>query len=215
MSDPKKEDNISPFSGLLSDPTPQTPGNDEAGSDDIAREAAQIAGLHAEIAELKDRYLRAVAETENVRKRSEREKLDAAQFAFGRFAKDLLDVVDNFSRALAVIKPEQRAELPANAKSVIEGIEAIQREMASIFERHGIKRIAAKGQRFDPNMHRAIAEIPTNDHPAGTVIDVAQDGYTIGNRLLREAMVTVAASAPGASHGGNGKPPGSSVDTNA
>ena len=218
MSGPKKEDDVSPFSGLLSDPTPEAGENDEgASSNEIAREAAQIAALHAEIAELKDRHLRAVAETENVRRRAEREKTESAQFAFGRFAKDLLNVLDNFSRALDVINPEQRAALPAGARSVIEGIEAIQREMVSIFERHGIKRIAAKAKRFDPNLHRAIAEIPTNDHPPGTVIDVAQEGYVIGGRLLREAMVTVAAAAPDAKSGSgkNGSAPGSSIDTNA
>jgi molecular chaperone GrpE len=216
MSGPKKEDNVSPFSGLLSDPMPEAADNDEgANGNEIAREAAQIAALHAEVAELKDRYLRAVAETENVRRRAEREKTDSAQFAFGRFAKDLLNVLDNFSRALDVINPEQRAELPAGAASVIEGIEAIQREMVSIFERHGIKRVQAKGQRFDPNLHQAIAEIPTGDQPPGTVIDVAQEGYMIGGRLLREAMVTVAKKAPGAQSGKNGKPSGSSVDTNA
>jgi len=216
MSGPKKEDDVSPFSGLLSDPMPETGDYDEsANSNEIAREAAQIAALHAEIAQLKDRYLRAVAETENVRRRSEREKTDSAQFAFGRFAKDLLNVLDNFSRALDVIDPEQRAQLPDGARSVIEGIEAIQREMMSIFERHGIKRIPAKAQRFDPNLHQAIAEIPTGDHPPGTIIDVAQEGYMIGGRLLREAMVTVAKQPPGAQSGKNGKSSGSSVDTNA
>lgn len=212
MSGPKKEDNVaSPFSGLLSDPMDVTVGNDEtADSGEIAREAAQIAALHAEIADLKDRYLRSVAEVENVRKRSEREKIDAGQFAFSRFAKDLLSVVDNFSRALDALTPETRTALPANARSVIEGIEATQRETLSILERHGIKRIDAKGKRFDPNLHSAIAEIPSAEHAPGTVIDVAQQGYTIGGRLLREAMVTVSAGAPARNNG-----TGPSLDTSA
>ncbi len=212
MSGPKKEDNVaSPFSGLLSDPMDVTVGNDEAPTDsaEIAREAAQIAALHAEIADLKDRYLRSVAEVENVRKRSEREKIDAGQFAFARFAKDLLSVVDNFSRALDALTPETRAALPANARSVIEGIEATQRETLAILDRHGIKRIDAKGKRFDPNLHSAIAEIPSAEHAPGTVMDVAQQGYTIGGRLLREAMVTVSAGAPAR----NGTGP--SLDTSA
>lgn len=198
MSGPKDENNeASPFSGLLSDPLDVRISNDDnAASADIAREAAQIASLHAEIAELKDRYLRSVAEVENVRKRSEREKLDAGQFAFGRFARDLLNVLDNFSRALDALTPDVRAALPAAVRPVIEGIEATQREMLTIFERHGIRRIEAKGKRFDPNLHSAIAEIPSADHAPGTVIDVAQQGYTIGGRLLREAMVTVSAGAP-------------------
>jgi molecular chaperone GrpE len=213
MSGPKNEDNNaqSPFSGLLSDPLDVTVSNDDpATSADLAREAAQIASLNAEIAELKDRYLRSVAEVENVRKRSEREKFEAGQFAFGRFAKDLLSVVDNFSRALDLLTPEVRAALPANVRPVIEGIEATQREMHAIFERHGIKRIEAKGKRFDPHLHSAIAEFPSADHPAGTVVDVAQHGYTIGGRLLREAMVTVSSGAPARNGAGS-----SSMDTSA
>jgi molecular chaperone GrpE len=219
MSGPKKEDNAaSPFSGLLSDPMDVTISNDTAtASADIAREAAQIAGLHAEIArlqaesaELKDRYLRSVAEVENVRKRSEREKIEAGQFAFSRFAKDLLSVVDNFSRALDALTPETRAALPPAARPVIDGIEATQREMLAIFDRHGIKRIEAKGKRFDPHLHSAIAEIPSAEHAAGTVVDVAQQGYTIGGRLLREAMVIVSAGAPARNGAGS-----SSLDTSA
>jgi molecular chaperone GrpE len=212
MSGPKKEDNeASPFSGLLSDPLDVTIGNDDtSASNEIAREAAQIAGLHAEIAALKDRYLRSVAEVENVRKRSEREKVEAGQFAFSRFARDLLSVVDNFSRALDALTPEVRASLPASAQPVIDGIEATQREMLAIFDRHGIKRIEAKGKRFDPHLHSAIAEIPSAEHAAGTVVDVAQQGYTIGGRLLREAMVIVSAGAPARNGAGS-----SSLDTSA
>lgn len=210
MSGQKNDDNTaSPFSGLLSDPLDVTISNDDDTSAEIAREAAQIASLHAEIAELKDRYLRSAAEVENVRKRAEREKFEAGQFAITRFARDLLTVLDNFSRALESFTPEARAALPANARSVIEGIEATQREMLATFERHGIKRIEAKGQRFDPNLHSAIAEIPSAEHPAGTVIDVAQQGYTIGGRLLREAMVTVSSGSP--ARNGAGPTTGSSA----
>lgn len=213
MNEPKKDEKTSsPFAGPLMD-SPDPSVGDEPESGDLAREAAQIAGLQAEIAELKDRYLRSVAETENVRRRADREKTEAAQFAFTRFAKDLLNVVDNFSRAVDALTLESRAALPPNAKSVIEGVEATQRELLSIFERHGIRRIDAKSQRFDPHLHRAIAEIPTSDHQPGTVIDVAQHGYMIGGRLLREAMVTVAAQAP--RNGNNGEAPGSSIDTTA
>jgi molecular chaperone GrpE len=179
--------------------------------DEIIREAAQIAALYEEIAELKDRYLRAVAETENVRRRAERERAEAAQFAFARFARDLLNVVDNFSRASDALKPETRDGLPPEAKAVIEGIEATQRELLNIFARYGIKRIEAKGQRFNPNLHQAIAEIPSSE-PPGTVIEVVQTGYVIGERLLRPAMVAVAAQS-GAKNGTEPRPPGSSIDT--
>jgi len=191
--------------------------DENTASAEIAREAAQIAGLHEEIAELKDRYLRAVAETENVRRRAEREKTEAAQYAFSRFARDLLNIIDNFSRAFDALKPEVRSQLPPAALPVIEGIEATQRELLAIFERHGIKRIEAKGQRFNPNLHQAIAEVPSTEQPPGHVIDVVQTGYMIGDRLLRPAMVAVAAQAPGAKNGaGSSDPsPGSSLDTTA
>ncbi|MFM9862542.1 MAG: nucleotide exchange factor GrpE [Micropepsaceae bacterium] len=170
------------------------PANDatlDLSSGDIVREAAQIAGLQQEVAALKDRYLRAMAEIENVRKRAEREKADAAQFAFGKFARDLLSVVDNFSRAFEALKPEMRAAMPKEVAPVLTGIEATQRELISIFDRHGIKKIEAQGQKFNPNLHQAVAEVPSREHPPGTVLAVAQDGYMIGGRLLREAIVAV------------------------
>jgi molecular chaperone GrpE len=215
MSEPKNDKHSMPYPGL-GPQTDQPPANaDEVNSDEIAREAAQIAGLHAEMVELKDRYLRSVAEVENLRKRSDRERHEVAQFAFARFARDLITVLDNFTRALDAVKPEARAALPASARSILEGIEATQREMLAIFERHGIKRIEAKGQRFDPNLHSAIAEVPTSEYPPGTVIDVAQHGYTIGGRLLREAMVTVAAppAVRDGANGGDSEGPG--IDTSA
>jgi len=186
-------------------------------SAEIAREAAQIAGLHEQVADLKDRYLRAVAETENVRRRAEREKADAAQFAFTRFARDLLNVVDNFTRAVDALKPEVRASLPPAALPVIEGIEATQRELLAILDRHGIKRIEAKGLRFNPNVHQAITEVPSAEVPAGHVIDEVQSGYMIGERLLRPAMVVVAAQTHGTKTGAgsSGPAPGSSFDTTA
>lgn len=216
MSNPRDNKNASE---PANDQTPEARvdpsefGGGDSGDSEIVREAAQIAALHEEIADLKDRYLRSVAETENVRRRAEREKVDAAQFAFARFARDLLNVVDNFSRAFEALKPEVRAALPPAALPVVEGIEATQRELMAILERHGIKRIATQGQRFNPNLHQAMAEVPSNEAP-GTVIDVVQDGYTIGERLLRPAMVAVAVAAqPAAKNGANG--PGTSVDTSA
>lgn len=177
-----------------------------AGSDDIAREAAQIAALHSEIAELKERYLRALADTDNLRKRAEREKQDAAQFAFSRFARDLLAVADNFERALDVMKPEKRAALTPEALSVIEGIEATHRQLVATFERFAVKKIDAIGKKFNPNFHEAIAEIPNPSLPAGTVFAVAENGYVIGERLLRAAKVAITSSS---------SPGDGSVDTTA
>ena len=190
-------------------------GADNPGAD-IAREAAQIAALHSEIAELKDRYLRAVADTENLRKRAEREKQDAAQFAFSRFARDLLAVADNFERALDAMKPEARAALSPEALSVVEGIEATQRQLMSTFERFAIKKINAIGQKFNPNLHEAIAELPIPNQPPGSVIAVAENGYMIGERLLRAAKVAIAAQMPESASPSQSAPPaGSSVDTSA
>jgi len=180
--------------------------SDAAGSDDIAREAAQIAALHAEIADLKERYLRALADTDNLRKRAEREKQDAAQFAFSRFARDLLAVADNFERALDVMKPEKRAALSGETLSVIEGIEATHRQLVAVFERFAVKKIDAMGKKFNPNFHEAIAEIPNPSLPAGTVFAVAENGYLIGERLLRAAKVAITSSS--SQHDG-------SVDTSA
>lgn len=197
-------------------PTTPEPANDELelSNENIVHDKAQLQQVHAEVAELKDRYMRAMAELDNTRKRAEREKVDAAQYAATKFARDLLSVADNFARALDALKPQVRATLPAEIEAVVTGIEVTQRELLSVFERHGIKRIEAQGQRFDPNLHQAVAEVPSREHAPGTVVAVAQHGYMIGNRLLREAIVAVAAAAPapapdeGNRDGNGGYPPG-------
>lgn len=200
---------------MQSDASESAPGVEGTASE-IAREAAQIAALHGEIAELKDRYLRAVADTENLRKRAEREKQDAAQFAFSRFARDLLSVADNFERALEAMKPEARAALSPEALSVIEGIEATHRQLLSTFERFAIKKISAMGQKFNPNLHEAIAELPIPNQVPGTVIAVAENGYVIGERLLRAAKVAIAAQMPQSAPSAESAPPsGSTIDTSA
>jgi molecular chaperone GrpE len=203
------------------DPNMQNDANDNVASaegvaSEIAREAAQIAALHGEIADLKDRYLRAVADTENLRKRADREKQDAAQFAFSRFARDLLSVADNFERALEAMKPEARAALSPEALSVIEGIEATHRQLLSTFERFAIKKISAMGQKFNPNLHEAIAELPIPNQAPGSVIAVAESGYMIGDRLLRAAKVAIAAQMPQPAPSTDAATPsGSTIDTSA
>lgn len=198
---------------MQNDANEAVPGTESAGSE-IAREAAQIAALHGEIAELKDRYLRAVADTENLRKRAEREKQDAAQFAFSRFARDLLGVADNFERAVEAMKPEARAALTPEALSVIEGIEATHRQLLSTFERFAIKKISAMGQKFNPNLHEAIAELPIPNQVPGSVIAVAENGYMIGDRLLRAAKVAIAAQMPQPAPSAEAaSPAGGTIDT--
>jgi molecular chaperone GrpE len=150
-----------------------------------------IDAMRAENAEIKDRMLRTLADMENLRKRAEREKAEATLYAATNFARELLSVADNFSRALAAITPEQRAEADEVSSNLLAGIEVTERELLNVFERHGIRRIDAVGQKFDPHMHQAMFEVPTADQPPGTVVQVMQNGYAIGNRCLRPALVGV------------------------
>jgi molecular chaperone GrpE len=135
--------------------------------------------------------LRALAEVENVRKRLERERDEARTYSVTRFARDILTVADNLNRALAAVPADVRAKDDA-VKAVLEGVDATARELAAALARHGVKPIEAAGQRFDPNLHQAIAEVPSREAQPGTVVNVVQPGYLIGDRLLRPAMVTVA-----------------------
>jgi molecular chaperone GrpE len=151
-----------------------------------------VDALKEENAQLKDRLLRTLADMENLRKRSEREKAEATLYAASNFAHDLLSVADNFSRALAAVTPEQRAAADEMSSNLLAGIEVTERELMNVFERHGIKRIDAMGQKFDPHMHQAMFEVPTADQPAGTIVQVMQDGYAIGSRCLRPALVAIA-----------------------
>ena len=171
------------------------------GSDD--GEFRRVLGeLRAEAEGHKDRALRALAEVENVRKRLERERDEAKIYSVTRFARDILTVADNLNRALAALPAEARNRAEDSFKVVLEGVEATERELKAAFGRHGIKPIEAQGQRFDPHLHQAIAEVPGNGAEPGTVVNVVQPGYTISDRLLRPAMVTVAKSEAGASPNG-------------
>jgi molecular chaperone GrpE len=150
----------------------------------------RLAAAEAELAETKDRLLRALAETENVRRRLSRERDDARKYAASDFAKDLLSPVDNLRRALDAM-PEAEITDP-RARSLRDGVAATERALLAAFERHGLKRIDPKGERFDHNFHEAVFEMPRPDLPAGTVVEVLQPGYVLHDRLLRPAMVGVA-----------------------
>lgn len=169
-----------------------------------------IQALNAENVELKDRLLRALAETENVRRRGEREREDTKQFAISRFARDMLGIADNFARALAHLPQAVRDAADPQVKAVIEGVEVTERQLMATLANHGIKPIETEGAKFDPNLHQAIAEVPGEGRAAGAIVNVVQSGFTIGERLLRPAMVTVARK-----EAGNGAAPGESVDTTA
>jgi molecular chaperone GrpE len=180
----------------------EAPANDAGGDpearfgDDAAEEGvpvspeARLAAVEAELAETKDRLLRALAETENVRRRLQRERDDAQKYAVGGFAKELLSVVDNLQRALGAM-PEADIK-DARTRSLREGVAATERELLAAFERHGLQRIDPKGEPFDHNFHQAIFEVERPDVAAGTVVEVLQPGYLLHDRLLRPAMVGVA-----------------------
>lgn len=146
--------------------------------------------LKNEIAQLKDQLLRALAETENVRRRADRERKETADYAITKFARDLLSLSDNLSRALETV-PAGEAELSDPLKNFIEGIRLTEREMSNIFERYGIKKIMPLGEKFDHNWHQAMFEIESADQEPGTVLQVLQAGYKLQDRLLRPAMVGV------------------------
>ncbi|MCA1968966.1 MAG: nucleotide exchange factor GrpE [Rhizobium sp.] len=171
-----------------------TPGTDA--------EVDPIETLRAENAELRDRFLRLAAEMDNLRRRTERELKDAKAYAVTAFARDMLSVSDNLRRALEALPDEARAAADSGLSALVEGVEMTERGMLSTLERHGVRKIDAEGQKFDPNFHQAMFEIPNADVPNNTVVQVVQAGYAIGDRVLRPAMVGVAKGGPKAE--GNG-----------
>jgi molecular chaperone GrpE len=190
------------------------PENQAGGANDDTP-PADVAALKTEVAELKDRLLRALAEAENTRRRTEREKQDATQYAVTKFARDMLSVADNLKRALDAFPPEARGAAAPQVKAVLEGVEATERHLQTTLERHGVKQIDTNGARFDPNLHQAIAEVPADGKQPGSIVNVVQTGYLIADRLLRPAMVTVARAAGSESPQSSGNTPGSTVDTKA
>lgn len=170
------------------DSQPTTEAETEAGQLDMA-------ALQAELAKTRDDMLRALAEAENVRRRAERQTIEARVYAIDRFAGDLLPVADTLSRAL---QAAPRDGVDEALRNLITGLELTERTMLDTFARHGLKRVGAKGEPFDPNLHQAVAQAPS-DQPAGTVIEVMQPGYVLGERTLRAAMVLI--SGGGATQG--------------
>ena len=165
---------------------------DKGGEEDAAEEALDeaLASLRGDLEAAKQDALYARAETQNVRRRMEKDVQDARNYAATGFARDILSVADNLARALDAIPEEQRED--EKLKGFIAGIEATQRELEKVFNQNGITRIAAKGMPLDPNQHQAMMEIPTDEVDAGTIVQEMQAGYMIKDRLLRPAMVGVA-----------------------
>ncbi len=163
-------------------------------ADIVEQQPDALAQLEAEKLDLKDRLLRSLADMENLRRRTERDTADARVYAVTNFARDMLNVADNLRRALESV-PKGEPESAA-LKALIEGVELTERDLQKTLERHGVKRLSPEGGRFDPNMHQAMFEVPNEEVPAGTVLQVIQTGYAIGERVLRPAMVGVAKGGP-------------------
>jgi molecular chaperone GrpE len=178
--------------------TPDDLLSPEAANPDMAPSATKhvddvIADLRREVSDYKDKYLRAHADMDNLRKRTEREKEDTAKYAVTRLARDLLGLGDNFQRALAAV-PTGAADADPALKSLVDGITITEREFHGVLDKHGVKRIDALGEPFNPHLHQAVMEMPTPDGPAGIVVQVFQSGYVIEDRTLRPAMVAVSTS---------------------
>lgn len=165
-------------------------GDIEPKLSDLEVAKARAETLESELATLKDQALRALADAENTKKRAVREVKAASTYGVERFAADMLSVSDNLGRALSVIDEKARATLGDNAKNLVEGIELTEKELIAVFARHGIKAVQGKGSRFDPNVHQAVAQIPSEE-TKGDVAEVMQTGFTLGDRTLRAAMVAV------------------------
>jgi molecular chaperone GrpE len=173
------------------------PDDPEAGSSDaLAKEAADA----------RDKMLRTLAEMENLRKRTSREVADARTYGITGFARDVLDIADNLQRALDALPAEARDAADPGLKALIEGVELTERSLLNTLEKNGVKKFDPSGSKFDPNFHQAMYEVPDPSVPAGTVVQVMQSGFMIGERILRPALVGVSkggAKAPAAPANGN------------
>ncbi len=175
---------------LESEAEPETEAEAEAETP-----ADPTAVLQAEVAALRDQLLRALAETENLRRRSQREREDALKYAAVPFMRDLIGVVDNLRRAMDSVLPEA-LEADEHLKTLMAGLEMTEKELATVFARHHIVKIEPLGERLDPHSHEAMFEVPDPESPSGTVVQVVQAGYRLHDRLLRPAQVGVAKGGP-------------------
>lgn len=183
--------------------TSARPSNDPAADPDQAPATAPIdeaadplVAATRESAELKDKLLRALAEMENLRRRTEREVADARFYGIASFARDVLGISDNMHRALEAARQELAGTAEPGVKTLLEGIELTERELLKVMEKNGVKKFEPQGEKFDPNLHQAMYEVPDPSVPAGSVVQVIQPGYMIGDRMLRPALVAVAKGEP-------------------
>ena len=174
--------------------------------------AAQVTAALEAAAEFKDKLLRTLAEMENLRRRTEREVNDARVYGVAGFARDVLAVADNMHRALGTVGPEQREQADPKVKALIEGVELTERELMKVLEKYGVTKFSPAGEKFDPNVHQAMYEVPESDLPPGHVAQVIQAGYMLGDRVLRPALVGVVKAAPKAPPpSANDNPPANSA----
>lgn len=172
------------------------PSEAEAAAEAIQAAAMQIETLTDEVASLKDRLLREMAEMENLRRRSAKEKADANKFAITGFARDMISVGDNLNRALQALPADVRENAAEEIKNLFTGVEMTNQEMLNVFDRHGIKQVNPLDEKFNPNFHQAMFEVPNVEIANGTVVEVVQVGYAIGDRVLRPALVGVSKGGP-------------------
>jgi molecular chaperone GrpE len=193
---------------LMTDPTARQAETMAAETDNpaIAEAGDPVAEARSEAAEFKDKLLRTLAEMENLRKRTEREVVDARLYGIAGFARDVLAVADNMHRALEAIGPELRDAADAKVQAFIEGVEITERELLKTLEKNGVKKFSPQGEKFDPNVHQAMYEVQTSDQPPGQVAQVIQAGYMIGDRVLRPALVAVSKASPKSPASANDNP---------
>jgi len=175
--------------------TAETQETNNKPAPEAEKETDQVAVLEGQVAELRDRFLRAVAEGENIRKRAEKDVAEARAYGITAFARDVLTVADNLGRTIEHVSAEARASADPSLKSLLEGVEITERDLQMILQKNGVKPINPMGEKFDPHFHQAMFEVPDSGRPHGTVVQVVQAGYAIGDRVLRPAMVGVAKGA--------------------
>jgi len=229
MTDQKTTNDETAQDPSAQDPNAETGAQDPAGSDKAATDGAMddilndvlaaagaetkgeaeaqgpLTAMIAERDQLKDQLLRALADTENMRRRSEREAANVRKYGHTPFARDLVGAIDNLARVVESA-PENLDQADETVKSLITGIQLSWTELQSVIEKHGIKRVEPLGEKFDYNLHQAMFEVPTNDQPSGMVLEVVQHGYVLHDRLLRPAMVGVSKTGDAASATGNDQP---------
>jgi molecular chaperone GrpE len=155
-------------------------------------EEGSVEALAKELAEARDKTLRTLAEMENLRQRTRREVADSKVYGITGFARDVLDIADNLQRALDAVPAEAKAAADPGLKALIEGVELTERSLLNALEKNGVKKFDPQGEKFDPNFQQAMYEVPDASVPSGTVVQVVQAGYTIGDRVLRPALVGIA-----------------------